>query len=127
MTPHRGLHGKRAPLDQWALTCGAVRRPAPGTDLDDMFLFEAVRRVSKARTVSLNSRVYEVDAGMNGAMVTLRHDPAAPPERPVKVMHEGMPAGFARPLDLHANARIRRGGDGGPSVSFRKPGGEGEG
>ena len=44
MTPHRGLHGKRAPLDQWALTCGAVRRPAPGTDLDDMFLFEAVRR-----------------------------------------------------------------------------------
>ena len=58
-------------------------------------------------------------------MVTLRHDPSAPPGRPVKVVHEGRPAGLARPLDLHANARIRRGG-GGPAVRFRKPG-EGEG
>ena len=125
MRPHRGLDGQRAPLDQWALTSGAVRRPDPGVDLDDMFLFEAVRRVSKARTVSLGGHVYEVDAGMNGAMVTLRHDPSAPPGRPVKVVHEGRPAGLARPLDLHANARIRRGGEG-PAVRFRKPG-NGEG
>ncbi len=123
--PHRGLEHGRSPLDQWALTGGAVRRPDPGVDLDDMFLFEAVRRVSKARTVSLHGRVYEVDAGMNGAMVTLRHDPSAPPGRPVKVVHEGRPAGLARLLDLHANARIRRGGEG-PAVRFRKPG-DGEG
>ena len=125
MRPHRGLEDGRTPLDQWALTCGAVRRPDPGVDLDDMFLFEAVRRVSKARTVSLGGRTYEVDAGMDGATVTLRHDPSAPPGRPVKVVHEGRPAGLARPLDLHANARIRRGGEG-PAVRFRKPG-EGEG
>ena len=101
MTPHRGLDGKRTPLDQWALTCDRVRRPEPGVDLDDMFLFEAVRRVSRARTVSLQGRLYEVEAGMNGAKVALRYDPSAPPERPIKVVHEGRPRGLARPLNLH--------------------------
>jgi len=125
MRPHRGLGDGRTPLDQWALTCGAVRRPEPGVGPDGMFLSGAVRRVSRARTVSPGGRTHEVDAGMDGAMVTLRHDPSAPPGRPVKVVHGGRPAGLARPPDLHANARIRRGGAG-PAVRFRKPG-EGEG
>ena len=118
MTPHRGLEGQRTPLDQWALTCGRVRRPDPGVDLDDMFLFEATRRVSRARTVSLEGRIYEVEAGMNGAKVTLRYDPSAPPDRPIKVVHEGKPRGFARLLDLYANARIKRPA-GQPTVTFR--------
>ncbi len=118
MTPHRGLEGQRTPLDQWALTCGRVRRPDPGVDLDDMFLFEATRRVSRARTVSLDARIYEVEAGMNGAKVTLRYDPSAPPDRPIKVVHEGKPRGFARLLDLYANARIKRPA-GQPTVTFR--------
>ena len=118
MAVHRGLEGQRTPLDQWALTCDRIRRPDPGVDLDDMFLFEATRRVSRARTVSLHGRVYEVEAGMSGAKVTLRHDPSAPPDRPIKVVHEGKPHGFARPLDLHANARIKRGAEQ-PTVTFR--------
>ena len=52
-SPHRGLDG-RTPLDQWALAGHDVRYPDPGTDLDDLFLFEAKRRVMKDRTVSLN-------------------------------------------------------------------------
>ena len=39
-SPHRGLDG-RTPLDQWALAGHDVRYPDPGTDLDDLFLFEA--------------------------------------------------------------------------------------
>ncbi len=116
-TPHRGLEGGRTPLEQWALTCEHVRRPDPGIDLDDMFLFEAVRKVSKARTVSLDGRTYEVDPGMGGDKVTLRYDPAAPMGRPIKVVHEGRDAGLARLLDLNANARIRRAA--GPGVAFR--------
>ena len=92
--------------------------PGPGVDLDDMFLFEAHRRVSKARTVSLQGRLYEVEAGMNGAKVTLRYDPSAPPERPIRVVHEGRPRGFARLLDLNANALIRRCIEK-PAVTFR--------
>ncbi len=118
MTPHRGLDGKRTPLDQWALTCERVRRPDPGARFDDMFLFEAHRRVSRARTVSLEGRLYEVEPGMNGAKVTLRYDPSAPKDRPIKVVHEGKPRGCARLLDLHANVRIRRGIEK-PAVTFR--------
>ena len=55
---------------------------------------------------------------MNGAKVTLRYDPSAPKDRPIKVVHEGRPRGCARLLDLHANVRIRRGIEK-PAVRFR--------
>ena len=77
------------PLQQWAHTGEAVRFPEPGLDLDDLFLFEAQRKVQQDRTVSLNGVVYEVDAALVGEKVTLRFDPAAAPERPVQVCHEG--------------------------------------
>ena len=76
-SPHRGLNG-RTPLDQGALAGHDVRYPDPGTDLDDLFLFEAKRRVMKDRTVSLNARLYEVGAVLVGETVTLRYDPHAP-------------------------------------------------
>ena len=57
-----------------ARTCAT---PGPGTDLDDLFLFEAKRRVMKDRTVSLHGRLYEVDAVLVGETVTLRYDPDA--------------------------------------------------
>ena len=106
-TPHRGLEG-RTPLEQWALASGAVRYPDATMDLDDLFLFEARRRVYKDRTVSLNGRVYEVDALLIGQKVTLRYDPEAPPSRPLEVVHDGKPAGKARRLDAYANTAVRR-------------------
>jgi len=54
--PHRGLQGV-TPLEQWAHTGEAVRFPEPSLDLDDLFLFEAQRKVQKDRTVSLNGVV----------------------------------------------------------------------
>ena len=117
MNRHRGLEDGRTPLDHWALTCEHVRRPDPGACIDDLFLFEVVRKVSRSRTVSLDGRSWEVDAGMNGDKVTLRYDPSAPPGRPIKVVHEGRDAGLARPLDLHANARVKRTGQ--VAVAFR--------
>ena len=107
LSPHRGLDG-RTPLDQWALAGSNVRYPDPGTDLDDLFLFEAKRRVMKDRTVSLNARLYEVDAHLVGQLVTLRYDPEAPPQRPIAVVHEGNSAGVATRLDAYANTRVKR-------------------
>ena len=43
-----------------------MRYPGPDLDLDDLFLFEAKRRVMKDRTVSLHGRLYEVDAILVG-------------------------------------------------------------
>lgn len=104
-TPHRGLNGK-TPLEQWALVGDQVT--FSNAELDELFLFEAKRRVMNDRTVSLNGRVYEVDALLIGQTVTLRYDPAAAPTRPLAVVHQGQPAGQATPLDAYANTTVRR-------------------
>ena len=96
-SPHRGLDG-RTPLEQWALAGENVRYPGPDLDLDDLFLFEAKRRVMKDRTVSLHGRLYEVDAILVGHSITLRYDPQAPASRPLQVRHDGRPAGEATRL-----------------------------
>ena len=122
--PHRGLNNL-SPLEKW-MQCGErVRHAGPEIDLDDLFLFEVVRRVSKARTVSLYNHLYEVDAALCGQRVVLRFDPLAPPQRPMQVVHEGKPAGVATPLDLHANARVKRQGPSQP-LSFRDLDDDGE-
>lgn len=106
-TPHRGL-GEETPLERWAQTGGSVRRPDPTLDLDEIFLFEAKRRVQKDRTVSLHGVVYEVDAALVGENVTLRYDPAAAPGRPIAIWHDGHPHGLARVVDLYANCFVKR-------------------
>jgi putative transposase len=106
-TPHRGLDGQ-TPLERWAESAGEVRFPESGLDLDDLFLFEAQRKVQKDRTVSLNGVVYEVDAALVGETVVLRHDPCAPAGRPVQVWHQGRFIGPARTLDLYANCFVKR-------------------
>ena len=60
----------RTPLEQWALASAGVRYPDATLDLDEVFLFEATRVVHKDRTVSLNGRLYEVDAILVGQRVT---------------------------------------------------------
>ena len=72
------------PSPEWKLgaALGDVGYPNPGPDFDDLFLFEAKRRVMKDRTVSLNGRLYEADTLLVGHTVVLRYDPAAPPNRP---------------------------------------------
>jgi hypothetical protein len=84
-----------------------VRLLPPSLNLDEIFLEQAKRRVHKDRTVSLNGRLYEVDAALVGATVTLRFDPAAP-LRPVRVLLDGKPFPDARPVDVYANCFVRR-------------------
>ena len=107
LSPHRGLDG-RTPLDQWALAGHDVRYPDPALDLNDLFLFEAKRRVMKDRTVSLHGRLYEVDAVLVGETVILRYDPEAPPSRPLQVVHDAKEAGTATRLDAYANTAVKR-------------------
>jgi transposase InsO family protein len=103
--PHRSLDGD-TPLERWARTGEQVRFPE--VDLDELFLFETVRRVQKDRTVSLHGVVYEVDAALVGEKVTLRYDPAAPAGRPVEVWHERHRIHDAKPLDAYANCFVKR-------------------
>ena len=104
--PHRGLDGD-TPLDRWAAAADAIRHPEADAELDEMFLFEAKRKVQSDRTVSLEGRLYEIDAALVGQKVTLRFDPGAP-GAPITVVHEGRVIERARQVDLYANCFVRR-------------------
>ena len=106
LSPHAGIDGA-TPLDRWAQVGDTVRYPAPGLDLDDLFLFAALRKVSADRTVSLNGVLFEVDAALVGERVTLRFDPSTP-LAPVQVVHAGRRIELARRVDLYANCFVKR-------------------
>lgn len=104
--PHRGIEGL-TPLERWARSAHSLRLLPPSLDLDEVFLDQARRRVHKDRTVSLHGRLYEVDAALVGATVTLRFDPTAP-TGPVRVLLDGKPFPDAHPVDAYANCFVRR-------------------
>ncbi len=80
----------------------------PSSDPSDLFLFEQKRRVHADRTVSLDGVAYEVDALLVGETVTLRYDPARPPdERRLQVWHSGKHVQLARRVDVYANCSRR--------------------
>jgi putative transposase len=104
-TPHRTLG--ESPLDRWAKVGQRVRYPEPGVDLDDLFLFEAKRKVQKDRTVSLNGMLYEVDASLVGETVTLRYDPSDQGDV-VEVCHKDYFPLEAKKVDVYANCFVKR-------------------
>jgi putative transposase len=105
-SPHRGLDGE-TPLDRWAAYSADVRYVEPGVDVDEWFLAEAKRKVQKDRTVSLNGLLYEVDASLVGATVTLRFEPDAQ-HRGVQVWHTGRKVQDAKVVDVYANCFVKR-------------------
>jgi transposase InsO family protein len=106
--PHKGLGGI-SPLDRWAQVGADVRYPEVGLDLDDLFLWEAKRKVKKDRTVSLHGVVYEVDAALVDTTVTLRYAPAKQKRgAPVQVWADGQRIGDASVVDVRANCFVKR-------------------
>ena len=63
--------------------------------------------MARDRTVSLNGLVYEVDASLVGATVTLRFTPSAQ-HRGVQVWLEGKKVQDAKVVDVYANAFAKR-------------------
>ncbi len=102
--PHRGLE-RQAPLDRWAQVVDEVRY-ADHLDLDDLFLFEAHRKVRTDRTVSLDGTAYEVEAILVGEKVTLRFDPHR--RKTIQVVFQGQRYADAKPVDLHQNCFVKR-------------------
>lgn len=101
--PHRGLD-RDTPEDRWHSVGDQVRYPGP--DLDDLFLFEAKRKVRKDRTISLDGEVYEVEAVLVDETVTLRYDPDD--RRVLQVWHDGSRCEDAGHVDRRANCHVKR-------------------
>jgi transposase InsO family protein len=106
-SPHRGLDGL-TPLDCWAMGADEVRYVSADTNLDEIFLFEAKRKVQKDRTVSLNGVLYELDASLVNETVLLRYDPAGRQGQPLKVWCKGRFVHEAKPVDAYANCFVKR-------------------
>lgn len=106
-SPHRGLEGQ-TPADRWAMSADQVRYVGPGIDLDEIFLFEAKRKVQKDRTVSLEGVLYEIDAALVNETVTLRYDPAGRGGQALRVWHQGRLVHLAKPVDAYANCFVKR-------------------
>lgn len=107
---HHAHHGGltvESPLDAWARTGTHVRFPDARLDLDELFLMELKRRVNQDRTVSMNGKLFEVDACLMGKKVTLRFDPSKA-HAPVHVYDGETRMADARPLDIHLNAVLPR-------------------
>jgi len=106
---HHSVHRilRKTPLEAWAEKACNVNYPVPWMDLDEMFLFEAKRKVMKDRTVSLNGIAYEIDAALVGESVTLRYDPSKQGDT-VDVWHNNEFVHKAKCLDAYANCFVKR-------------------
>ena len=106
--PHKGLGGL-TPLDRWAQIAQDVRYPDADLDIDELFLWEAKRKVKKDRTVSLHGVVYEVDAQLVDTTVTLRYEPSKQKRgAPVQVYVDGNKVGDASVVDVRGNCFVKR-------------------
>jgi hypothetical protein len=104
-TPHGGLGGM-TPLDRF-LQEQALIRQAP-EQLELWLRMKVDRKVSRDRTVHLDSRLYEAPDGFAGETIEVLYDPYDP-GRPVHFRHRGETAEQPlRRLDLVTNATLRR-------------------
>ncbi len=93
-----------SPLNRYLKQVHLVRC-AP-SNLIDYFRQRALRKVDKARTVSLLGRIYEAPLELIGKTVTLlyqKNDPAR-----IEVFYLGKSYGMLLPLNPHLNCRIKR-------------------
>jgi putative transposase len=73
-SPHRGID-KETPLDRWMRLSEGIRQLPGNLDVDELFLEEATRRVSKDGTLSLKSKSFEAGPRFIGQKVKVLFDP----------------------------------------------------
>lgn len=103
---HARVHAstRQKPLDRY-LKHAHLLREAP-RDLDDHFRSRVQRKVDRARTISLNGRLYEAPVHLIGRMITLLYHEDDPTR--VEAFHDGASQGMLVPLDVKVNCRVRR-------------------
>ena len=108
----------RAPREHWIAEAPHLRSLAPGTNLDEVFLHRAERKVRKDGTVRWSGGLLEVRSELVGKTVELRYDPNDADAR-LQVFLEGRFVCDTVPLDRYRNAareRRRRLGEPDPTV-----------
>lgn len=107
---HREIHSSLGvtPLDAWLSKCHTIRTIDPMLDLNFIFLHHNKRKVYEDSIVSLNGVAFEVPSILIGKKISVFHDPHHNPLKRILVRCDGKDYGEARPVDLHANTKIKR-------------------
>jgi len=104
--PHSGL-GNKTPLDMWLERADRILPVDPTINLDDIFLHEATRKVTKDNAFTLHGTYFEVPVPLPGQTIRLLYNPHLPTPIP-RVYFEGQYQGEARVVDTYANSRVKR-------------------
>jgi transposase InsO family protein len=104
VTPHRGIDGE-APLDRWVRLSGGIRPLPADVDLDEIFLEQATRRITRDGTLRLRGRIFEAGPLHIGRRMVVLFDPFD--LRRVWLRDDdGLIEAF--PVDLGANRHVKR-------------------
>ena len=103
---HNKIHSSTGmtPIDRFARHI-ELTQTAP-IDLEDYFRKEVRRRVTKDRTVSIDSRIYEAPTKFIGEQLQLLYHEDRPDQ--VEIIYKGTAHGFLVPLDLNENFKVKR-------------------
>jgi len=104
-SPHRGI-SQQTPNDRWLKMSNNVRRLSDHDLENKVFLFHAVRKVTKVGTISLNSRRFETAPALAGEKVDIYYDPSSP--LPPAIWFEGSYYGRTTELSCEDNLSRRR-------------------
>jgi hypothetical protein len=106
-TYHLRPHGSTgmAPHARFHAGSHALRTLEEPDKIDPLFYTHTQRVVRKDGTVSLGSKLYEVDLCLRALTVQLRYDPVSLDR--IEVWHQDRCYGLARPVDLHFNSENR--------------------
>jgi hypothetical protein len=117
---HRRKHGATGmtPFERFVSNMECLR-PAP-ENLREHFRKLARRRVAKDRTIALDGNLYEAPAALIGQRVDLLFHPEDPGR--IEIRHRQLSYGFARPVDVHVNSRVRRDKTGHDEQETENPG-----
>jgi putative transposase len=94
----------QSPLTRFGRHVEMIRKPP--ADLEDHFRKEVRRRVTKDRTVSIDSRLYEAPTRFIGEQLSLLYHEHRPEK--VEIIFQGKSYGMLVPLDMQVNTKVKR-------------------
>ena len=106
---HRKIHSTLGvtPLDAWLSKCDRIKTVDPCIDLDKAFYHKTNRKVYRDSIISVNGMAFEVPSILIGRKVDISYDPTGNLNR-IFLSCDNKDYGEARPVDIYANAKVKR-------------------
>lgn len=119
---HRKPHSSLGitPLEAWLSKSDRIKHMDPFIDLDEAFYHKKTRKVYQDSIISINGKAFEVPSILIGKKIQVSYDPAADLNR-VFLSWNNKDYGEARPVDIYANAKVKRNKDFSGEIELSQP------